>query len=78
MTKKISSIKPCGRNIKIENGAFIKCFSIDNSQLRLVYDSYSPFLFQVSLHYFKKINTVFTTNDDTNYTGNSCKLVTLF
>ena len=28
MTKKISSTKPCGRNSKIYNGAFLKCFSI--------------------------------------------------
>ena len=28
MTKKISSTKPCGRNSKIQTGAFLKCFSI--------------------------------------------------
>ena len=28
MTKKISSTKPCGRNSKKCNGAFLKCFSI--------------------------------------------------
>ena len=28
MTKKISSTKPCGRNSKKYNGAFLKCFSI--------------------------------------------------
>ena len=28
MTKKISSTKPCGRNSKIYNGAFLKCFSM--------------------------------------------------
>ena len=28
MTKKMSSTKPCGRNSKIYNGAFRKCFSL--------------------------------------------------
>ena len=38
MTKKISSTQPCGRNSKVKNGAFLKCFSIFKCKLSQIND----------------------------------------
>ena len=42
MTKKISSTKPCGRNSKKYNGAFLKCFSILEQKEEKMYTSVNP------------------------------------
>ena len=36
MAKKISSTQPCGRNSIIQNGAFLKCFSIAFRKIYMV------------------------------------------